>query len=425
MRITHLSTYDLAGGAARAAYRLHKGLCSLGQESRLLALYKSSSDPTVLQFTPPRDVPTRLRRGLKRRQLERRESEIQARRAGSTYFSDDRNQHGADVLRQLPQTDVLNLHWIAGFLDYRDFFRQLPPSLPVVWTLHDMNAFTGGCHYDENCGKFRLQCGGCPQLDSSEPQDLSRQIWLRKHEAFSFPVAQQLQLVTPSRWLAEEAKKSALFSKRVVSVIPNGINIENFQPRDRRLAREMHGIPSKAKTILFVADSAGEKRKGLKILVEALKELENPEQYFFAIIGGGLSGQEFGGRFKALGFFEDEAALSFVYSAADVFVIPSLQDNLPNTAVEALACGLPTIGSNVGGIPEVVRNGETGLVFPPGDSRSLREGMAALLAEPERRESMAKVSRRIALEEYSLQLQAQRYEALYQKLLDVAPPSKR
>lgn len=131
------------------------------------------------------------------------------------------------------------------------------------------------------------------------------------------------------------------------------------------------------------------------------------------------------GRFKALGFFEDEAALSFVYSAADVFVIPSLQDNLPNTAVEALACGLPTIGSNVGGIPEVVRNGETGLVFPPGDSRSLREGMAALLAEPERRESMAKVSRRIALEEYSLQLQAQRYEALYQKLLDVAPPSKR
>lgn len=150
-----------------------------------------------------------------------------------------------------------------------------------------MNAFTGGCHYDENCGKFRLRCGGCPQLDSSEPQDLSRQIWLRKHEAFSFPVAQQLQLVTPSRWLAEEAKKSALFSKRVVSVIPNGINIENFQPRDRRLAREIHGIPSKAKTILFVADSAGEKRKGLKILVEALKELENPEQYFFAIIGAG------------------------------------------------------------------------------------------------------------------------------------------
>lgn len=423
MKITHISTSDLVGGAARAAYRLHKGLCSAGRESRLLALYKSSSDPTVLQFAPPRDILSRLRRGLKRRQLERSGSEIRARPAGSTYFSDDRNQHGAGVLRQLPRTDVLNLHWIAGFLDYRDFFRQVPPSLPVVWTLHDMNAFTGGCHYDENCGKFRLQCGACPQLDSSEPQDLSKHILLRKHEAFSFPGGQKLQLVTPSRWLAEEAKKSALFSDRVVSVIPNGVNIESFQPRDRRLARKMHGIPSDAKTILFVADSTAEKRKGLKVLVEALKGLEDPEQYFFAIIGRGVSGQELGGRFKTMGFFEDEAALSFVYSAADVFVIPSLQDNLPNTAVEALACGVPTIGSNVGGIPEVVRDGQTGLVFPPGDSRSLKKAIAALLAEPERRESMAKESRRIALEEYSLELQAQRYEALYQKLLDVASPS--
>ena len=207
-------------------------------------------------------------------------------------------------------------------------------------------------------------------------------------------------------------------------MIPYGVDTESFQPRERRLAREMHGIPLKAKTILFVADSAAERRKGLKVLVEALNGLEDPEQYFFAVIGRGISGQELGGRFKMMGFFEDEAALSFVYSAADVFVIPSLQDNLPNTAIEALACGIPTIGSNVGGIPEVVRDGRTGFVFPPGDSRSLKEAIAALLGEPERCEAMAKECRRIALEEYSLELQAQRYEALYQKLLDVAPPSK-
>ena len=350
---------------------------------------------------------------------------MRSRPAGSTFFSDDRSQHRADILRQLPPTDVLNLHWIAGFLDYRDFFRELPAQFPVVWTLHDMNAFTGGCHYDEDCGKFRQQCGGCPQLDSSDAEDLSRQIWLRKREAFSFPGAQRLQLVTPSRWLAEEAKKSALLSERHVTVIPYGVDTESFQPRDRRLAREMHGIPLEAKTILFIADSAAERRKGLKVLVETLNGLEDPEQYVFAVIGRGISGQELGGQFKMMGFFEDEAALSFVYSAADVFVIPSLQDNLPNTAIEALACGIPTIGSNVGGIPEVVRNGQTGLVFPPGDSRSLKEAIAALLAEPERCETMAKESRRIALEEYSLELQAQRYEALYQKLLDVAPPSKR
>ena len=373
--------------------------------------------PPFCQFVPPRDIPSRLRRGLRRRQLVRSDDELRSRPAGSTYFSDDRSQHGADVLRQLPQTDILNLHWIAGFFDYRDFFRQLPPRLPVVWTLHDMNAFTGGCHYDEGCGKFLQQCGACPQLDSSEAEDLSRHIWLRKREAFSFPGGQKLQVVTPSRWLAEEARKSALFSERQVTVIPYGVDTENFQPRDRRLAREMHGIPSKAKTILFVADSAGEKRKGLKVLVEALNGLKDPEQYFFAVIGRGISGQELGGQFKMMGFFEDEAALSFVYSAADVFVIPSLQDNLPNTTIEALACGIPAIGSNVGGVPEVIRDGLTGLVIPPGDPMALRQAIVSLLASTERRALMATESRQLALQEYSLDIQTQRYQSLYQELM--------
>ncbi len=417
MRISHLSTYDVSGGAARAAYRLHKGLNAAGHESRFLALHKRSTDPTVLQFVPPRDVPTRLRRGLKRRYLERSAREVHARPAGSTYFSDDRSQHGADVLRQLPQTDVLNLHWIAGFIDYRDFFRELPPKLPVVWTLHDMNAFTGGCHYDETCGKFRQQCGACPQLGSSNPKDLSSQIWQRKQEAFSVRGRKNLQIVTPSSWLAEETKRSTLLSDWPMRVIPYGIDTESFQPRDRGLARGRHGIPIEAKTILFVADSTSERRKGLRVLLEALSGLENSEDYFFVIIGRGVSKEGLGSRFKMIDFLDDEAALSYVYSAADLFVIPSLQDNLPNTTIEALACGIPTIGSNVGGIPEVIRDGRTGLLVPPSDPTALRQAIVSLLAKPERRVSMAEQSRRLALQEYSLDVQTQSYQSLYQELI--------
>ena len=416
VRISHLSTYDVAGGAARAAYRLHKGLNVAGHESRFLALYKKSTDPTVLQFVPPRDVATRLRRGLKRRYLERSARDVDGRPVGSTYFSDDRSQHGADALRQLPQTDVLNLHWIAGFIDYRDFFRELPPQLPVVWTLHDMNAFTGGCHYDETCGKFREQCGACPQLGSSGPEDLSSQIWRRKRKAFSVR-GKNLQIVAPSRWLAEETKRSTLLSDCPTRVIPYGIDTESFQPRDRSLAREKHGIPIEAKTILFVADSTSERRKGLRVLLEGLKGLENSEDYFFVIIGRGISKEGLGSRFKMIDFLDDEAALSYVYSAADVFVIPSLQDNLPNTTIEALACGVPTIGSNVGGIPEVVRDGRTGLVVPSGDPTALRQAIVSLLGKPERRVSMASESRRLALQEYSLHVQTQSYQSLYQELI--------
>jgi glycosyltransferase involved in cell wall biosynthesis len=337
---------------------------------------------------------------------------------GSTYFSDDRSQHNADVLLQLPPTDVLNLHWIAGFIDYRMFFQDFPSGLPLVWTLHDMNPFTGGCHYDEACGRFRERCGECPQLGSSDPNDYSSRVWLRKREAFSSRGAQDLHVVTPSRWLADEASRSGLFSEEEITIIPNGLDVEAFQPRDRQAARVKYGIPSDAKMVLFVADSAAEKRKGLKTLLEGLRRLENSENTLSVAIGGDLTEKDTAGRFKTIKFIGDETALSHLYSAADVFVVPSLQDNLPNTAIEALACGVPAIGSNVGGIAEIVRDGKTGLLVPPGDSRALGQAIITLLRDPELRILMAKESRRVALEEYDVRLQVERYTNLYQRVIE-------
>jgi glycosyltransferase involved in cell wall biosynthesis len=420
VKITHLSTYDLSGGAARAAYRLHAGLRLLGHESGMLTLYKTSCDPSVVRFDPPQDILTRFRRGFKRRMLERDGSVLIARPAGSTFFSDDRSQHGADALRQLPATDILNLHWIASFIDYRLFFRKVPKGLQVVWTLHDMNPFTGGCHYDEACGKFQQKCGACPQLESSDLKDFSSRVWRRKREAFSSRGAQRLHVVTPSRWLANEAGRSALLAEREITVIPNGLDLEDFQPRDRQTARAKYGIPPEAKAVLFVAESAAERRKGLKTLLEALRGLENTENLLFVAIGGGMTEKGSAGRFKTVDFVGDEAALSFLYSAADLFVVPSLQDNLPNTAVEALACGVPTIGSNVGGLPEIVRDGKTGFLVPPEDSHALGKAINTVLRNPELPALMARESRRVALQEYDVRLQAKRYAELYRRALESA-----
>lgn len=417
VRIVHLSAHDLEGGAARAAFRLHRGLRSVGEESVLVALYKTSSDPSVVCFEPPRNLLTKLRRAFKRRYLERSGSRIRCRPAGSSLFSDDRSQHNADVLKSLPQADILNLHWIAGAFDYQLFFRAIPERMQVVWTLHDMNPFTGGCHFDDGCGKFSQSCGACPQLSSFDAGDLSAKTWMRKEKAFSSAGSSRLRFVAPSRWLASEAEKSSLLSGHTVSVIPYGLDTEHFQPRDRWLAREKLEIPREAKTILFVADTAAEKRKGFHVLVEALGAIEDPANIYFLVIGKGIPKQVSSSRSKVVEFIGDEASLSYVYSAADVFVVPSLQDNLPNTAIEALACGVPTIGSNTGGIREIVRDGQTGVLVPAGEPRALRGAVVGLLQNPARLLDMSAECRRTAIREYALEVQATRYRALYSDML--------
>jgi glycosyltransferase involved in cell wall biosynthesis len=421
VRVTHINTYDSAGGAARAAYRLHTGLLALGQESKLLVQQKERDDNTVLLFDPPLDAPTRFRRMIKRRILLHSRKPLASRPAGSTFMSDDRSEHNGDVLRQMPPSDILNLHWIAGFIDYKDFFRQIPRNLPVVWTLHDMNPFTGGCHFDGGCGKFSDRCGACPQLDSSEPDDFSAQVWIRKKEAFASSGgnvgANHMQIVAPSRWLAAAAKKSSLFGHLPITVIPYGLEIDRFQPRDRNSARQLFEIPPEAKVVLFVADWASEKRKGLDLLLEAIKGLRDIPDLYVLAIGRNVSAREFGVPSKTIDYLRDDLTLSLAYSAADVFVVPSLEDNLPLTALEALACGIPTIAFSAGGMPDVVRDGATGTLVPAGDVQALRSAIASLLGDPQRRARMAEESRRVAVQEYELDVQARRYVELYESIL--------
>ncbi len=383
----------------------------------MLVQSRQSADPLVTCFQPPKSSFIKLRRGIKKRYLRRAQASI-VRPQGSSLFSDDRSPNSADVLGQLPPSDILNLHWVAGFFDYREFFRKLPAHLPVVWTLHDMNPFTGGCHFDGGCGKFAERCGACPQLGSNDPEDLSAQVWKRKREAFSsLKSAEGVHLVTPSRWLQGEVSKSTLMSKFRCTVIPNALDTEQFQPREQVAARKLLGIPAHSAVILFLADWAGEKRKGFDLLVEALKPFRNDPRVYLLAAGRELPAHDLGPQLVTTGYLTGEKQLSWVYSAADVFVLPSLQDNLPNTGLEALSCGVPIVGFDVGGIPEIVREGETGLLVPAKDVAGLRAAITSVVENKDARVRMSEAGRRYAVANYGLEIQARRYLELYTELL--------
>jgi len=418
MKIVHISSSDFRGGAARAAYRLHQGLRALGQNSSMFVANRETADPHVMAFQPITSLPGRLLRMLRREYLRRTFERQSAKRSPEAeVFTDDRNEYGAEVTDQLPPGDILHLHWVAGLAHYKLFFPVATRRAPVVWTLHDMNPFTGGCHYDEGCGRYRNRCGACPQLESSKETDFSTGVWARKQAAYRSIRPGRLHLVAPSRWLAAAAKRSALFSQLPISVIPNGLDVEALAPRDRRFARQVLGLPPDKRIILCVADWLDNRRKGVKFLVQALVTLKDHGDLLVVTIGRGTGLTDVPLPHASLGYVHDERLLSLAYSAADVFVCPTLQDNLPNTILESLACGVPVVGFNVGGVPDMVRDGETGLLVEARDAEGLGKAIAELLGNPERRRVMSENCRRIAVEEYSLVIQARRYVELYERVL--------
>jgi len=418
LKIVHINTYDIIGGAARAAYRLHIGLDRLGQDSTMFVANRKSEDPKVVTFRPPMKAFNRLHRFFRRKKIEG-DFQRYAASCPSGYdpFTDDRSEHGNDVLGQLPSCDIINLHWVAGFVDYRAFFSGILKNIPIVWTLHDMNAFTGGCHYDYSCGKFIRSCGGCPQLGSDIEDDLSRKVWKRKKVAFDQLGAERLHIIAPSRWLAKEAKQSSLLGRFPVSVIPYGLDQEVFAPRDAKGFREALGIPADAQVVLFVADWVQNKRKGFSILTEAFSGLNDVDNLLLFSVGSGQIELGTNKSYVHLEYIDVDRILSIAYSAADVFVIPSLQDNLPNTVLEAIACGTPVVGFDVSGIPDLVRPGITGYLAPVQDVSALRNAIVDLLGDPDTLAEMSANCRRVAKKEYDLNLQAKRYAELYEKIL--------
>lgn len=409
MKVLHLSTSDLDGGAAKAAYRLHNGMLETGTRSQMLVRAKSSEDGTVVSNkTLIAKVGSKVD-GLPLKQYPQRESAL----FSTEWFSDS-------VVSRVWQLDpdVVNLHWVCnGFLQ----IESLPKfNRPIVWTLHDMWPFTGGCHYTQTCDHYIDNCGECPQLNSHKPNDLSYNILHRKLKAWKDV---DLTLATPSQWLADCVRASRLFRQHRVEVIPNGIDTNCYYPVDKKIARSTLHLPQDKQLILFgVGSSSGDPRKGFRYLLSALQRLDIAKwkDRLELIVFGKAEGNPLSIEFKThfLGRLEGDEALATAYSAADLFVAPSVQDNLPNTVVEALSCGTPCAAFKIGGMPDMIVHHQNGYLAQPFDVEDLARGIGWAIESRERHEQLSSYARTYALRNFELHAQAQQYVSLYKDILD-------
>ena len=410
-----LSYSDSGGGAGRAAYRLMQGLRAQGVSAQMEALDPVTGDPAV------HGPKTRLARfaGLMRNSVDRLPLGLVMRGPRPMFSPAWLPERLAYRVRRLAP-DLVHLHWIAGGMLRIESLARL--GRPLIWTMHDMWTFTGGCHYDDGCGRYVVEaCGCCPVLGSSRQWDLSRWVLWRKRRAWrGLPIT----LVAPSRWLAERASASSLFRDRPVQVIPNGLDLELFQPVDPGLARRLLRLPADRSYLLFGAlDPAGERRKGFWLLQAALQRLADAgwrERLDLLVVGAAAPAVplDLGLRTHFLGVLRDELSMALALAAADAVVVPSTQENLPNMAIEAFACGRPCIGFAVGGLPDIVEDGANGRLAPPFDTGELAAAIAWVLQDEERRRALGRAARQKTEETFDLRLVARRYADLYAEVLD-------
>ena len=402
-----VNTLQKNGGAARAAYRMFCAIRARYPAAHYLTLMKEDADPTVTGRTP-----ASLQGALAQKfgRLDRLPLLLYPNRQHVT-FSPAFWPNPLRIPLKRFQSKLVHLHWLgAGMIAVEELARL---GCPVVWTLHDTWAFTGGCHYTRDCEGFKKQCGHCPQLGSRHEKDYSRFLMQRKHKAFG---KLDLTIVAPSRWLADMARKSSLFAGRRIEVIPNGLDTERFKPIDRQAARHYLNITPDSPVVLFGAQWVTDPRKGGDLLCEALKRLDMP--CTLLVFGAGELPLEKLPNITVtrLGSLADDISLAMVYSAADVFVCPSREDNLPNTVAEALACGTPCTAFGVYGLPEMIEHRKNGWLAQPYDTADFAEGIRWLVkhAQPDQ---LRRAAREKAVLEYNLSLMEDRYVALYNDLL--------
>jgi glycosyltransferase involved in cell wall biosynthesis len=415
VNVLHLSSYDINGGAARAAYRLHQGLQANGVDSQMYVQEKFSDDRSVVGPS------VSLMQGLARSKmtldtlpLKLLYRQWQRSDPFSLQWLPDRAI--AQINRLQP--DLINLHWIgAGFIQPQTLAKI---QRPLVWTLHDMWPFTGGCHYSGDCDRYRESCGSCPALHSHSEQDITRQLWRSKAKAWS---DLNLTIVSPSEWLAKSAASSSLFSTTRIEVIPNGINTHVYRPISQYLARSLLQLPPDKTLLLFGAMNAtSEQRKGFHLLQPALQKLSQSrwsDRLELVVLGASSpeSSQDLGFRVHYLGKLSDDLSLAITYSAVDAVAVPSIQDNLPNVILEAMSCGSPCIGFNLGGIPDLIEHQVNGYLVQPFSIEDLATGIAWVLNDKDRTKNLSQCARVKIERDFSLELQARRYQSLYQELL--------
>ena len=419
MRILIVNTSERTGGAAVASGRLVEALKNHGVKAKMLVRDKQTDRISTIALGGGWK---QLRKFLWERLIIWMNSHFKRER----LFSVDIANAGNDITRlpEFQEADLIHLHWVnQGMLSLKGIRKILASGKPVVWTMHDMWPCTGICHHARTCTAFHEECGSCPMIYSKKRHDLSTRIFRKKQRLYK---GGEIHFVTCSRWLEGMARQSALLSHQAVSVIPNPIPTSLFHPMDKRESREALQLPTEGKLLLFGSVKLTDKRKGIDYMVEACHLLakQYPElKEELGIVAVGMHAAELQPLvpFKVhnMGYVREEQRLVQIYNAADLYVIPSLDENLPNTIMEAMACGTPCVGFPTGGIPEMIDHLQNGYLTNTQTAEELAKGIYTLLTTPSygtlSRQAVAKVN-----SSYSESAVAHQYSQLYAQLLKKA-----
>lgn len=413
MKVVLINTSDSAGGAAIACHRLFEAHQSTDLATTLLVWEKiKTTNKSILE--PELEWRYKAIKNLNF-YLEKL-AFLPYEASKSVRFAFSTAKFGIDISKNkaVQEADIIHLHWInKGFLSLDSLQQLVNLKKPIVWTLHDMWAFTGGCHYSDDCINYQTACGNCMFLKNKSTADLSNNVWAKKQELFKYA---NFHFVTCSNWLQDIALKSSLLNNLSVHSIPNPINTEQYKSIKRATSAKY--------SILFQAMNIVDIRKGFIYFIEALNYLKITYPDFSKKIklvffgkSKNLALDNLGFESEDLGFLSNSEDIINTYQRTHLFVIPSLQDNLPNTVMEALSCGLPVVGFDTGGIPEMVTHKVNGYIAKQKDAKDLGEGIKWTLEEKDRYTNLSINARLKVEEQYSYKVISQKYHQLYQKVL--------
>lgn len=422
MKVVHINTYEGNGGAGRAALRLNEALKQQGVDSTVLVYYQfTASTMAVPVSKSPLQKARAVFNILSERYFSKAFSKALKTPFSIQWFGTSLVDHPA-----LKSADIIHLHWINhGFLTPKYLAQLEELDKPIVWTFHDSNAFTGGCHVRYSCENFHQQCGYCPLLRISGKNDLSHQNWLAKKKGYA---NLGFHIIAPSNWMARSVKFSSLMGARETTVIPNTIETSVFKPYQKSEAKKMLKI-AEDKFVLMSGfmPSKNDKHKGTAYLLAALDDLArrpgiDSNRIELLIFGNkDTSGiPEFPFKTTFLGTINNDAHLAKCYSAADAFVTPSLEDNLPNTVMESLSCATPVVAFKTGGIPDMVTHLVNGYLADYESAEDLATGMEWLYHE-DSADEIQKQARLTVLTHFAEQVIADKHTILYHSLLHLHP----
>lgn len=419
MKVLVVNTSEMAGGAAIAACRLTEALNRHGVKARLLVRDKQSERTTTCV------VPSKGLQGMLLKWAflwERARVWMANRFRQEGLWHVDLGIGGADIVStsEFQEADIIHLHWVnQGFLSLKELRRILRSGKPVIWTMHDMWPCTAICHHARDCDRFHSHCQECPQLLYPSRRDLS--FWVFDKKAAIYPEG-NITFVACSEWLAAEARKSRLLAGKEVISIPNTYNHHAFCQGSREEARRRFTLPKNLRLLLFACQKVTNERKGLDYLFEALRS--EPMHHWQGQLGLVVVGEMAEDVAYSVPFpiyrqdyIKEEEDMALLYRAVDLFVTPSLEENLPNTIMEAMACATPCVGFNIGGIPEMIDHEKNGYVARYRDAEDLAQGINFVLDEEHYDDLSANAAHK-AVEAWNEESVVRRHIELYEKMVE-------